>query len=242
MNRERLKITVRGAVQGVGFRPLVYRLATELKLTGWVSNSAQGVFIETEGRAMRSTHFCTCLTKNWRARRQGATDHRGKGDAQKCSRLDAVMRVRPKRLIGIGILVLLVVVAAGAGFDRWRATRQPTKFAPLPQFGSLIPAADDVEVIGKAMCGLCYWGEGGKSCNVVLKTAAAPGVVFLSPNEKVNEIEKITGKCADGKVEIKARGIISQYDGIIISLCAVLKRWRQIEARGVVVDLTACAG
>src|SRR6266511_2429271 len=49
MNRERLKITVRGAVQGVGFRPLVYRLATELKLGGWVSNSAQGLFIETEG-------------------------------------------------------------------------------------------------------------------------------------------------------------------------------------------------
>jgi hydrogenase maturation protein HypF len=36
-------------VQGVGFRPFVYRLATELKLNGWVSNSSQGVFIEVEG-------------------------------------------------------------------------------------------------------------------------------------------------------------------------------------------------
>ena len=45
----RLKITVRGAVQGVGFRPFVYRLATELGLHGWVNNSAQGVFIEVEG-------------------------------------------------------------------------------------------------------------------------------------------------------------------------------------------------
>ena len=43
-------MVVRGAVQGVGFRPFVYRLATELKLNGWVSNSAQGVFIEVEGR------------------------------------------------------------------------------------------------------------------------------------------------------------------------------------------------
>jgi hypothetical protein len=77
----------------------------------------------------------------------------------------------------------------------------------LPQFGSLIPAADNVEVTGKAMCGFCYWSEGGKSCNVVLKTITELGVVFLSPNEKVNEIEKITGKCANGKVEIKARGI-----------------------------------
>jgi hydrogenase maturation protein HypF len=48
--RERLKVVVRGAVQGVGFRPFVYRLATELKLNGYVSNTAQGVFIEVEGR------------------------------------------------------------------------------------------------------------------------------------------------------------------------------------------------
>jgi hydrogenase maturation protein HypF len=45
----RLKVAIRGAVQGVGFRPFVYRLATELKLTGWVNNSSQGVFIEAEG-------------------------------------------------------------------------------------------------------------------------------------------------------------------------------------------------
>ncbi|RMG39147.1 MAG: hypothetical protein D6732_04435, partial [Methanobacteriota archaeon] len=31
---QRLKIEIRGAVQGVGFRPFVYRLATELALTG----------------------------------------------------------------------------------------------------------------------------------------------------------------------------------------------------------------
>lgn len=49
MKAERAKLTVRGAVQGVGFRPHVYRLATELQLTGWVLNSAQGVFIEVEG-------------------------------------------------------------------------------------------------------------------------------------------------------------------------------------------------
>ncbi len=46
---KRLKITIQGAVQGVGFRPFVYRLADELQLTGWVINSGSGVFIEVEG-------------------------------------------------------------------------------------------------------------------------------------------------------------------------------------------------
>lgn len=45
----RLRVTIRGAVQGVGFRPFVYRLATALGLRGWVNNSSQGVSIEVEG-------------------------------------------------------------------------------------------------------------------------------------------------------------------------------------------------
>jgi hydrogenase maturation protein HypF len=49
MECERAKVTVLGAVQGVGFRPFVYRLATQLRLNGWVLNSSQGVFIEVEG-------------------------------------------------------------------------------------------------------------------------------------------------------------------------------------------------
>lgn len=53
---ERATVGVRGAVQGVGFRPFVYRLATELELRGWVLNSGQGVSIEVEGEcgAVRS--------------------------------------------------------------------------------------------------------------------------------------------------------------------------------------------
>jgi len=47
---ERLRLLVRGLVQGVGFRPFVYNLATELRLRGWVNNSSQGVAIEVEGQ------------------------------------------------------------------------------------------------------------------------------------------------------------------------------------------------
>ena len=48
-SRRRLRIEVHGAVQGVGFRPFVYRLATGLGLLGWVINDTRGVFIEVEG-------------------------------------------------------------------------------------------------------------------------------------------------------------------------------------------------
>ena len=54
---KRLKLAIRGAVQGVGFRPFVFRLATELSLTGWVNNSVQGVFIEVEGPASALEQF-----------------------------------------------------------------------------------------------------------------------------------------------------------------------------------------
>jgi hydrogenase maturation protein HypF len=47
--KQRVHGVIRGAVQGVGFRPFVYRLARELHLCGWVNNSSQGVFLEAEG-------------------------------------------------------------------------------------------------------------------------------------------------------------------------------------------------
>lgn len=53
----RLKLAVRGAVQGVGFRPFVHRLAAEYRLAGWVLNSPQGVFIEAEGPRVELEKF-----------------------------------------------------------------------------------------------------------------------------------------------------------------------------------------
>ncbi|MEO8752405.1 MAG: carbamoyltransferase HypF [Casimicrobiaceae bacterium] len=47
----RRRLEVRGIVQGVGFRPFVYRLARDLALDGWVRNDAAGVTIEVEGDA-----------------------------------------------------------------------------------------------------------------------------------------------------------------------------------------------
>jgi len=47
----RARVRVTGTVQGVGFRPYVYRLAGELSLGGFVLNDAHGVLIEVEGSA-----------------------------------------------------------------------------------------------------------------------------------------------------------------------------------------------
>jgi hydrogenase maturation protein HypF len=53
----RRAIRVRGAVQGVGFRPFVWRLANELHLDGFVRNDAHGVAIEVQGEATALDRF-----------------------------------------------------------------------------------------------------------------------------------------------------------------------------------------
>jgi hydrogenase maturation protein HypF len=46
---ERVDVTIGGVVQGVGFRPYVFRLATRLGLTGWVGNDRAGVTVDAQG-------------------------------------------------------------------------------------------------------------------------------------------------------------------------------------------------
>jgi len=50
-------ISVRGIVQGVGFRPFVYALAVEHNLKGWVYNTSEDVKIEVEGEAEALRQF-----------------------------------------------------------------------------------------------------------------------------------------------------------------------------------------
>ncbi|MBI4782219.1 MAG: carbamoyltransferase HypF [Oscillatoriophycideae cyanobacterium NC_groundwater_1537_Pr4_S-0.65um_50_18] len=65
---QRLRIRLRGAVQGIGLRPFVYRLAQELHLAGWVSNSASGVEIEVEGERSHLVTFLHYLTQDYPSR------------------------------------------------------------------------------------------------------------------------------------------------------------------------------
>ncbi|HEY0592179.1 MAG TPA: carbamoyltransferase HypF [Thermoanaerobaculia bacterium] len=60
----RKSVQVSGIVQGVGFRPWVYRLATERGLAGSVSNDARGVTIEIQGAAPRVDDFVAALQRD----------------------------------------------------------------------------------------------------------------------------------------------------------------------------------
>jgi hydrogenase maturation protein HypF len=60
----RMAIRVDGIVQGVGFRPFVYTLATGLGLTGHVGNDADGVFAEIEGPAAAVGKFLLALERD----------------------------------------------------------------------------------------------------------------------------------------------------------------------------------
>ena len=57
----RIRIDVNGVVQGVGFRPFVYRLAHRYKLSGWVQNTSGNVAIEVQGRQSDLEGFITAL-------------------------------------------------------------------------------------------------------------------------------------------------------------------------------------
>jgi len=52
---------ITGIVQGVGFRPFVYSLASQLELHGWVKNTSAGVEIEVEGSSKSIQEFTTRL-------------------------------------------------------------------------------------------------------------------------------------------------------------------------------------
>ncbi|MBI2779817.1 MAG: carbamoyltransferase HypF [Gammaproteobacteria bacterium] len=60
---QRLRIELCGVVQGVGFRPFVYRLAVELGLAGWAANTARGLTVEVEGSADAIDRFLERLMR-----------------------------------------------------------------------------------------------------------------------------------------------------------------------------------
>ena len=60
----RVRLDIGGIVQGVGFRPFVYRLAREHGLSGWVFNHAAGVTVEAEGEREDVDALITALRED----------------------------------------------------------------------------------------------------------------------------------------------------------------------------------
>jgi hydrogenase maturation protein HypF len=59
--RRRVRARVTGTVQGVGFRPFVYRLAQQRALAGWVLNDVDGVLLEVEGDGPEVERFLDAI-------------------------------------------------------------------------------------------------------------------------------------------------------------------------------------
>jgi hydrogenase maturation protein HypF len=57
MTQKRLQIQLQGLLQGIGFRPFVYRLAQNYRQTGWVANHNEQVVLEIEGEIALQTQF-----------------------------------------------------------------------------------------------------------------------------------------------------------------------------------------
>ncbi|MBP9655986.1 MAG: carbamoyltransferase HypF, partial [Rhodocyclaceae bacterium] len=78
---------IRGLVQGVGFRPFVWRLANELGLTGWVHNDGAGVIAAVKG-------------ENWQQ-----FESRLRSEAPRLARIDAI-DCEPAQVPGDGFVIL----------------------------------------------------------------------------------------------------------------------------------------
>ena len=62
--KEHLSIKVKGFVQGLGFRPFVYRLAKQYQQFGWVLNTNEGISISIEGCSFQQQKFLTDLQQS----------------------------------------------------------------------------------------------------------------------------------------------------------------------------------
>jgi hydrogenase maturation protein HypF len=63
MAMERIRVEVEGIVQGVGFRPFIYRIARKHLLSGWVRNTPRGVLIEAEGERGQVDLFYAAVSR-----------------------------------------------------------------------------------------------------------------------------------------------------------------------------------
>ena len=59
--RKRIQLTIRGTVQGIGFRPFIYKTATKYGITGWVENRSDSVWIKAQGTSENIETFVSTI-------------------------------------------------------------------------------------------------------------------------------------------------------------------------------------
>ena len=74
------RIRIRGRVQGVGFRPLLWRLANQLGLRGSVRNDAQGVLLEVAGESNVIEVYIRYLRSKLKEKTLGKLIHTKRGE------------------------------------------------------------------------------------------------------------------------------------------------------------------
>ena len=136
---ERRSIAVEGVVQGVGFRPFVFGLASRLKLCGFVKNRAGGVLIEVEGEAECLDRFLSSSPQKVRHSRQ---IDRCRGNASRRAATATFESIRVRRT---GCTGLRLSPTSPPATTAWRSCSIPRPPLPLSvsQLHQLRSAADD---------------------------------------------------------------------------------------------------
>lgn len=130
-----------------------------------------------------------------------------------------------------GIFVIVVIACAAAGsISAWlvnarqstpgssfaAATTQPTT-QPGTQPTSrpaLMARGENITLTGKAICGTCFLDLGPYSQHFVVLEIKDPYRTFLlAENDKLDEIEAITGTCANGDYELTVTGDVLTVNG-----------------------------
>ena len=149
------------------------------------------------------------------------------------------MIMTPRQVAGLAALfvaVVLVSAVAGVGaawlvFARPQAsppastaaTTRPTTVASTQPFIAragpttrpvLMEPAQGVTLTGRAICGSCFLGIGPLTHHpVVLETGEPYRTFLLARNDRLHEIEAITGSCAAGDIELIATGDVLIVSG-----------------------------
>ena len=107
----RRRVALSGVVQGVGFRPFVWRRATRLGLAGWVENDSAGVVLEVQGKAAAVVAFLDGL-------------------ASSAPPLSSVGRIDVREVpVQPGVTTFAILASAGGG---QRTAHVPPDIAPCP--------------------------------------------------------------------------------------------------------------